>query len=168
MDMTTVTRLLSSQCTKQSRWEFVNFVLEEHGEFKGRAAQSVLARRRQLHELLSHTAQESLRTDLINEAVQLDQWLDQHTEQELADMLATIEDQEADYWAERLGREAAVDLMSQGKVSKEVMSRAVLLSEEGYRKFAETCGSVSYVISTTSKEVEMAQGYATMPEGMPR
>jgi hypothetical protein len=83
-------------------------------------------------------------------------------------MLATIEDQEADYWAERLGREAAVDLMSQGKVSKEVMSRAVLLSEEGYRKFAETCGSISYVISTTSKEVEMSQGYATMPEGMPR
>ena len=168
MDMTIVTRLLSGQCTKQTRWEFVNFVLEEHGEFKGRAAQAVLARRRQLHELLSHTAQDSLRTDLVNEAAQLDAWLDQHTESELAAMLATIEDQEADYWAERLGREAAVDLMSQGKVSKEVMTRAVLLSEEGYRKFAETCGSISYVISTTSKEVEMSQGYATKPEGMPR
>lgn len=168
MDMTIVTRLLSGQCTKQSRWEFTNFVLEEFGEFKGRAAQSVLARRRQIHELLGHTAQDSLRTDLVNEAAHLDAWLDQHTEEELAAMLATIEANEEAYWAERLGREAAVDLLAQGRVSKEVMSRAVLLSEAGYRKFAETCGSIANVISTTSREVEMTQGFATMPEGMPR
>ena len=168
MDMTIVTRLLSSQCTKQTRWEFVNFVLEEHGEFQGRAAQAVLARRRQIYELLGHTAQDSIRVDLANEAAQLDEWLAQHTEQQLADMLATIEDQEADYWAERLGREAAVDIMSQGRVSKEVMTRAVLLSEEGYCKFAETCGSITNVIASTSREVELAQGFAAMPEGMPR
>jgi hypothetical protein len=110
----------------------------------------------------------SQRVDLANELAHLDQWLDQYTEEELAAQLATIEANEADYWAEKLGREAAVDLLTQGKTSKEVMSRAVLLSEEGYRKFAETCGHIGHTISSISREVEQEQGYVSLPEGMPR
>jgi hypothetical protein len=110
----------------------------------------------------------SQRMDMVNELAYLDQWLDQYTEQQLGDMLDTIEDNEANYWAERLGREAAVDLLTLGKTSKEVMGRAVLLSEEGYRKFAETCGHIGHTISSISREVEQEQGYTSLPEGMPR
>lgn len=170
MDQTQVRRLLANQCTHQSRWEFTNFIMEPYGEYQGRAALAVLSRRRDIADTLAITPERmhSQRVDLANELAHLDQWLDQYTEEELAAQLATIEDNEADYWAERLGREAAVDLLTQGKTSKEVMSRAVLLSEEGYRKFAETCGHIGHTISSISREVEQEQGYASLPEGMPR
>jgi hypothetical protein len=170
MDQSQVRRLLANQCTRQSQWEFSNFVMEPYGEYQGRAALAVLTRRRDITDTLDRTPerQRSLRVDLVNELAQLDQWLDQYTEQELAEQLATIEANEEMYWAERLGREAAVDLLTQGRVSKEVMTRAVLLSEESYRKFAETCGHIGHTISSISREVEQEQGYASLPEGMPR
>lgn len=170
MDQSQVSRLLANQCTHQTQWEFTNFIMEPYGQYQGRAALAVLTRRRDCADRLAQTpeAQHSQRVDLVNEMAQLDQWLDQYSESELADQLATIEDNEELYWAERLGREAAVDLLTQGKVSKEVMSRAVLFSEEAYRKFAETCGHIGHVINTISRQVEQEQGYASLPEGMPR
>ena len=170
MEQSQVRRLLANQCTHQSQWEFTNFVMEPYGEYQGRAALAVLSRRRDITDTLESTpeAQHSLRVDLVNELAQLDKWLDQYTEQELADSLATIEANEENYWAEKLGREAAVDLLTQGRVSKEVMSRAVLFGEEAYRKFAETCGHIGHVINTISRQVEQEQGYTSLPEGMPR
>ena len=170
MDQSQVRRLLANKCTTQSQWEFTNFIMEPYGEYQGRAALAVLTRRRDITDTLAHTPEtmHSQRVDLANELVYLDQWLDQYTEEELAAQLATIEANEADYWAEKLGREAAVDLLTQGKTSKEVMTRAVLLSEEGYRKFAETCGHIGHAISSISREVEQEQGYVSLPEGMPR
>ena len=170
MDQTQVRRLLANRCTTQSQWEFTNFIMEPYGEYQGRAALAVLTRRRDITDALAHTPETmiSQRMDMVNELAYLDQWLDQYTEQQLGDMLDTIEDNEANYWAERLGREAAVDLLTLGKTSKEVMGRAVLLSEEGYRKFAETCGHIGHTISSISREVEQEQGYTSLPEGMPR
>lgn len=170
MEQSQVRQLLANKCTHQSQWEFTNFVMEPYGEYQGRAALAVLTRRRDCADALDRTptADISQRTDLINELAQLDQWLDQYTEQELAEQLATIEANEEMYWAERLGREAAADLLTQGRVSKEVMTRAVLLSEEAYRKFAETCGHIGHTISSISREVEQEQGYTGLPEGMPR
>ena len=49
------------------------------------------------------------------------------------------------------------------------MSRAVLLPEAQYRKFAETCGTIMHVIDTVTREVEEDQGYAiSLPENQPR
>lgn len=168
MDITAIDTLLSAHCTHQSQWEFENFFLEQQGEFAGRRAQAVLARRRELAQLLAVGTVPHLHQDLLKEAGQLDQWLDTRGSDQLALDLAGLEAEEAAYWPERLGREAAVNLLSRGQVSKEVMTRAVLLSEEGYRKFAETCGSITHVITSASREVEQVQGYTTMPEGMPR
>jgi len=168
MDIKTINTLLSSHCTHQSQWEFENFFLEQQGEFPGRRAQSVLMRRRELIQLMALTSSPHLYQDMVNEAAQLDQWLEARGAQQLAQDLDSMAAEEAEYWPQRLGREAAVDLLSRGRVSKEVMTRAVLLSEEGYAKFAETCGSITHVITQASREVEQAQGYATMPEGMPR
>jgi hypothetical protein len=168
MDITTINTLLSSHCTHQSQWEFTNFFLEQQGEFPGRRAQSVLTRRKQLAQQLAQQVSPLDHQNLLNEAVQLDQWLNERGPEQLTQDLASLEADEAEYWPQRLGREAAVDLLSRGRVSKEVMTRAVLLSEEGYAKFAETCGSITHVITAASREVEQSQGYVTMPEGMPR
>jgi hypothetical protein len=173
VDIEQIRKLLEGRSTRQSRWEFVNFVLEPYGDYQGRAAQAVLTRRRaiadQLASLPSDTGMAlTERSELAAEAADLDRWLDQHSPEELAQMLEKLEDQEEDYWPEHLGRMAAVDLLSRGKVSKDVMSRAVLLSEEGYRKFTEVCGNITYVIQTITQEVEAQQGYNSLPEGQPR
>jgi hypothetical protein len=173
VDIEQVRKLLEGRSTRQSRWEFVNFVLEPYGDYQGRAAQAVLARRRDIADQLASLPSDSglaltQRTELAAEAEHLDRWLDQHSPEELAQMLSTLEEQEESYWPEHLGRRAAVDLLSRGKVSREVMSLAVLLSEEGYRKFTEVCGNITYVINTITREVEAQQGYASLPEGQPR
>jgi hypothetical protein len=173
VDIEQVRTLLKGRSTAQSRWEFVNFVLEPYGEFRGRAAQAVLARRRaiadQLEDMaLSSATNRTLAEELAAEAQHLDQWLDQHSPEELAEMLNSLEQHEDDYWPEHLGRKAAVDLISGGRVSSEVMSQAVLLNEDGYRKFTEVCGNITYVINTITREVEAAQGYTSLPEGQPR
>jgi hypothetical protein len=173
VDIEQVRTLLKGRCTGQSRWQFVNFVLEPYGDFQGRAAQAVLARRRaiadQLEDMaLNSATNRSLAEELTAEAQVLDRWLDQYSPEELTRMLDSMEDQESDYWPEHLGRRAAVDLISEGKVSREVMNQAVLLSEDGYRKFAEVCGNITYVINTITREVEAEQGYTSLPEGQPR
>jgi hypothetical protein len=94
-----------------------------------------------------------------------DRWTSENTDSFYYD---SIEENEEDYWVERLGREAAVDLFISQKVSKEVMNRAVLLPEEQYRKWVEICGTIGHTLNTVSQEVEQAQGYAILPEGQPR
>lgn len=173
MDKQVVRKLLQGRCTAQSRWEFVNFILETYGDYQGRAAMAVLARRRAIADMLDDMALDSagqltLKTELEAEAGQLDQWLDQFSEAELAEMLDGIEANEQDYWVERLGREAAVDLFISQRVSKDVMFKAVLLPEEQFRKFIEICGNIGHTINTVSQEVEQAQGYAVLPEGQPK
>lgn len=173
MDKQVVRKLLQGRCTRQSRWEFVNFVLEGYGDYQGRAALAVLTRRREIADLLediSLTSAASLteQTELTAEAAQLDQWLDQFGEAELESMLDGIEANEQEYWVERLGREAAVDLFISQRVSKDVMFKAVLLPEEQFRKFIEICGNIGHTINTVSQEVEQAQGYSVLPEGQPK
>lgn len=167
MDIEKVRQLVAGRCTKHSYWEFINFVIEPYGEFKGRAILSVLSRLSELEQFKNNTVDSALFSEYTAEIAQLTRWISQFSEAEIIKHLDNLEDEEPRYWAERLGREAAVDLLSTGRVSKETMSRAVLLSEDDYRLFAETCGSITHVVNTISKEVEQQQGLS-VPENMGR
>lgn len=167
MDIDLVKRLLAGRHSRQTRWEFINFIIEPYGEFRGRAVLAVLARLREIDSLRANTVEQTILSDLEAEADQLNNWIDQYSQEEIEKLLATVEENEEGYWAQRLGREAAVDLLSQGRVSKETMSRAVLLSEDAYRVFAETCGSIAHVVNSISQEVEREQNFAaSLPENM--
>lgn len=169
MDISKVRQLLDGRCEYQSAWEFKNFVLEAYGEHQPRAVHDMLCKRRSLEDQLNRlpVQEDSLRGNLIAEMRQVNDWLDQWTPEQLAEQLDKFEAGEEQYWVERLGREAVVDLMTQGRVGKETMSRAILLSEDNYRKFVEVSGTIGHVINTISREVESAQGH-TLPENMPR
>lgn len=157
------------RCTYQSQWEFDNFIMEAYGEHMGRAVLYVLTRLRDITDQSATLAvkDSSRLSDLQAERAQLETWLARWSTEELEQHLATLEQNEEQYWVERLGREAVVDLMTQGRVSKEVMSRAILLSEDNYRRFVEVSGTIGNMVNTISREVEQAQGY-TLPENMPR
>ncbi len=169
MDIAKVRQLLEGHCARQSAWEFKNFVLEAYGEHQPRAVHDMLCKRRTLEDQLNRlpVQEDSLRSNLIAEQQQVDQWLDQWTAEELAQQLEQFEAGEEQYWVERLGREAVVDLMTTGRVGRDTMSKAVLLSEDNYRRFVEVSGTIGNVINTITREVETAQGY-TLPENMPR
>jgi hypothetical protein len=171
----TVRNLLSKHSTRQTRWQLANFVIESYGEFQGHAVRAQLGRRReiadQLEDLALNTAHaRTLATELQLEAEQLDLWLDQHSERELADLLQLVEEQEAAFWPEHLGRMAAVDLITSGRASKPVMDKAVLLSEDQYRKFAEVCSSIVKVIQDVTQQAERDAGISNpnLPQGQPQ
>ena len=175
MDVQTVRKLLDKHSTQQTRWQLANFVIESYGEIQGRAVLAQLARRReiadQLEDLALNTAaNRTLATELKLEAEQLDLWLDQYTEKELADLLDTVESQEAAFWPEHLGRLAAVDLITSGRASKPVMDKAVLLPEDQYRKFAEVCSTIVKVINDVTMQAEREAGIfnPNLPEGQPQ
>jgi hypothetical protein len=170
-----IREILKTVSTRQSQWEFDNFIIESFGIHKPRAILSLLNRRRELQDALDdmNLASHTNRTDqqeMLIECGRIDAWLNQHAEDEIRTELAKLEEGEAAFWAEDLGRQCAVDLLTQGRASKEVMSRAVLLPEAQYRKFAETCGTIMHVIDTVTREVEEDQGYHvnSLPEGQPR
>ena len=169
-----IREILKTVSTRQSQWEFDNFIIESFGLHKPRAILSLLNRRRELQDALDdmNLASHTNRTDhqeILIECGRIDTWLNQHTEEEICAELAKLEADEADFWAEDLGRQCAVDLLTTGRGSKEVMSRAVLLPEAQYRKFAETCGTIMHVINTVTSEVERDQGYSeSLPENTPR
>lgn len=175
MDIQTVRKLLNKHSTQQTRWQLANFVIESYGEFQGRAVLAQLARLRaiadQLEDLPLNTAtNRTLAQELTLEAEQLNLWLDQHTEKELADLLDSVESQEAAFWPEHLGRMAAIDLIAHGRASKEVMDKAVLLPEDQYRKFAEVCSSIVKVINDVTQQAEREAGIfnPNLPEGQPQ
>lgn len=169
MDITQVRRLLQGRCTKRSQWEFTHFVMEAYGDYTPRAVQSVLARLREIDDQLMATPynNDTLRCELEAEAQQLHGWVSQFSEEELATQLDRLEEFEEAYWVERLAREAVVDMLSTGKVSRETMSRAILLKEENYRKFVEISATLGQYVDGLTREIEQAHN-PNLPENMPR
>lgn len=169
MDIQQVRQLLEGRCTQQSQWEFRNFILEAHGEHTPRAIQSVLARLRVIDDQLAQClpSMQTLESELTAEKGQLIQWLAQWTPEEIEQQLNRLEEGEEAYWVERLAREAVIDMLTTGRVGRETMSRAILLSEENYRKFVETSGMIGNFVNTITQEVERSQGFQ-LPENLPR
>lgn len=162
MDAERLTELLKKN-PQRTRWEFVNFVLEPYGEFQGRAILSQLYRLKEIREVMSMT------TELAHEQTQIETWLKGFTDGEIDDHLAHVEQQDANYWVQRLGREAAVDIISGGRISKATMEKAVLLDETNYRAFTETCNTIIRVVGDVTRDVERSMGMVPqLPDGEPQ
>lgn len=169
MEIKEVRRLLSGRCSYQSQWEFDNFVIENYGEHRARAVHDLLVRLREIDDQMAllTPAMATRASDLAAERQQIETWLGRWSVEELEHELAQMEQQEERYWVERLGRQAVIDLLTQGRVSRETMTRAILLSEENYRRFVEVSGTIGRAVDTITREVEQAQESA-LPENMPR
>ena len=170
MDAAQLVELLKKHPTR-SRWEYVNFVLEPYGEFTGRAILSQLHRLNEINALLAQDTDSSQTIDLTHEQQQIEAWLSTFSQTEMQQHLSDIEGTEAAYWTQRLGREAAVDLLSKGRVSPEVMSRAILLDETNYMEFTKTCTTIGKVINDITMQVEREMGVFNpnnLPQGEPQ
>ena len=164
MDIELIKQLLEGRNTARSRWEYINFVIEGYGEHQGRALLAQLQRRREIDDIPNASSA------LLDEATQIDRWIAQFSKTEIQELLDGIEGNESQYWTERLGREAAVDLLTRGRVTKEVMERAILLDEDSFRKFVETSTTIIKFVSDVTREVEQQMGVfpAQLPDGEPQ
>jgi hypothetical protein len=153
---------LLAQHTAQSRWEFQNLYLESFGPFRGRKALAVLERR---VELAAHLNQPLDADDIIavrarqcavQEAGYLDEWI--AAQPDIAADLGSLEDQEAEYWPEQLARSAAAELISTGRISKEILSKALLLDEASYSKFTDSAARICKIISDLNRAADVKYG----------
>lgn len=155
---------------QRTRWEYVNFLLEPYGEFTGRAILSQLYRLKEINEILEHASETSAAVQLAHEQLQITAWLATMSQEEIAQHLAEVEAKDPDYWVQRLGREAAVDMVSTGRISKATLDRAILLDETRYREFARVSNTILQVVGDVTRDVEHEMGIIPpqLPQGEPR
>jgi hypothetical protein len=105
-----------------------------------------------------------LRDELTKQEVQVKEWLKQYTEDEIKEAVNDYENAEAEYWPSELGRRAAIDMLSTGKISKEVTELALLLEENDFKTYVKVCGDLASAATIFSQEVQAE----SLPEEMPR
>lgn len=91
-------------------------------------------------------------TDLNGDVAQIDKWLSNHTEEELSDTASGFEHGEPEHWAGVMGRQSALEILADDKVSMETMKRMTLLPLPDYRRAVQiTSQYAEFIKSTTAK-----------------
>ena len=173
MEIQQVRDLLQGVSTDRSDWEYQHFVLERNaanwprqvvGQLKD--LRTILDKRHDL-EMASWSAHnQTMRNELEKQQVQIENWLKQFTDDEIREAVADYEHAETEYWPTELGRRAAIDMLSAGRISKEVTELALLLDEDGFRIYVRTCGELASMATIVSREVEAEANQ--LPEELPR
>lgn len=173
MEIATVRQLLSTISTERSQWEYDHFVLEKH---RSSWPRQVVGQLRELRRILDQqhdlnmsawTAEkQTLRDELEKQRHQVETWLGQYSDEQIRDAIADYEYAEAEYWPQELGRLAAIDMLSTGRISREITELSLMLPEEGFRTYVRVCGDLASAATMVSQEV--AAEAQQLPEEMPR
>jgi hypothetical protein len=171
MELQHIRDLLGTVSTERSNWEYKHFFLERTAANWPRQVVSQLKELRRIIDTKSDlerigwtSENQTLRDELSKQEVQVEEWLKQYTEDEIKEAIADYENAEAEYWPTELGRRAAIDILSTGKISKEVTELALLLEEEDFRTYVKVCGDIASAATLVSQEVQAE----SLPEELPR
>lgn len=130
----------------RTRFEIETFVLGTHPT-PARKAQALMA------DLLQARAEEH--PDLpVLEAV----YADFAKEHDVTALLNSIEEQEEEYWVKRLGRLAAIDILTIGKVQPEHMSYMASLGDEAFAACVKTATSMAKELNDSVQQIEAELG----------
>lgn len=110
------------------------------------------------------------RNCLIAEREKLMSVLDGEDPAELESALTNWEFVEKEYWANTLGKQAAVEILTFGKVRIETMNKMVKLPEDLYVKSTQTCVRLANAIQRATERAEEAAGFTkeVQESGAPR
>jgi len=173
MDIQQIRDLLKATSTERSNWEYKHFFLERTaanwprqvvGQLK--ELRRILDRRGDLERAQWSSANQTEREELEKQQIQVETWLQQFTTDEIKEAVNDYEHAEAEYWPTELGRRAAIDILSSGRISKEVTELALLLEEEDFRTYVRVCGDLASAATMVSKDVEAEVN--ALPEELPR
>jgi hypothetical protein len=157
--------------TERSNWEYKHFFLERTaanwprqvvGQLK--ELRRIIDARSDLERIGWTSENQTVREELAKQEVQVETWLKQYTDDEIKEAINDYENAEAEYWPTELGRRAAIDILSTGKISKEVTELALLLEEDGFRTYVKICGDIASTATMVSQEVQAE----SLPEELPR
>jgi hypothetical protein len=171
MELEQINELLATVSTERSNWEYQHFFLERTAANWPRQVVGQLKELRRIIDLKHDleraqwsSQNQTLRNELTKQEVQVETWLKQYTADEIKEAVGDYENAEAEYWPSELGRRAAIDILSTGKISKEVTELALLLEETDFRTYVKVCGDLASAATLVSQEVQAE----SLPEEMPR
>lgn len=85
---------------------------------------------------------------------QLQNWWQQFSKKERSAILKNFENEEAEYWASVIGRQAAVEILSQKQTTMETMDKMVQLPTDIYEYATEICNNYINMVTAITSKVE--------------
>lgn len=101
---------------------------------------------------------------------QLVAWFQSIDPSEVLRIANEFDSQESDYWANHLGRAAAIELLTLGKTSKDTMDKMASLPVDAFEASVKICVRYADLIKQTTEGAEKSLGLiqGQDPQGLPR
>jgi len=160
MNITEISKHLDQINTGQSDFEFENFFIET---FPTRARQlvAVMLEIEDLHSQitaaeLSGNTQITVRklTQLKQKLNRLYNWYESIPAKERTEILKNYENEESAYWTNVLGRQAAIEVLTDQKTSAETMNNMSNLPVDEFEEAVRICSKYTALIQDTTESVE--------------
>jgi hypothetical protein len=90
-------------------------------------------------------------------------WLEGFDADTLVNVVNNWEDKESSYWVDTLGKQAAIELIANGKISKEIMEKMAMLPELDYIKATQLCVRLANAIKAATVSAEESIGVSSAP-----
>jgi hypothetical protein len=130
----------------RTRFEIETFVLGAHPT-PARKAQALMA------DLLQARAEDHPDLPVLEAA-----YADFAKEHDVTALLNNMEAEEEEYWVKRLGRLAAIDILTIGKVQPEHMSYMASLSDDAFAACVKTATSMAKELNDSVQQIEAELG----------
>lgn len=174
MDIAEITNLLDNLPTGRTKFELEYFTLESFPT----SSRQLVAAMREIENLYATLAMcnERLATEINpgslmllhrertivgQKLAQLEEWYDQIDPRMRSEILGCFESEEPEYWANHLGRQAAIELLTIGKTTKDTMDMMASLPEETFEDAVRVCVRYTSMIKEATMMVESAIGIET-------
>jgi hypothetical protein len=143
-----------------SNFERVNFD-DSSGSNYSRYIIGIVNRIRKIDSDLDSETRDYERKCLLEEKDLLEKYLSTQDQEELLNSVKDWELKERDYWAEHLGKIAAIEMLTYGKPRFETMMRMAKLPEDLYAKSVQICVKLANNIKIATANAEEAIGIFT-------
>ena len=130
----------------RTRFEIETFVLGAHPT-PGRKAQAVMS------DLLQARAEQHPDLPVLEEVYEAFA-----KDNNVEELLANIETEEEQYWIQRLGRLAAIDILTIGKVQPEHMAYMASLEDEAFAAAVKTATTLAKELNESVQQIEAELG----------
>jgi hypothetical protein len=175
MDITEIIKILNSIPTGRSDYEFEHFFLEAYPT----PARQIVAVMKEIEQLRaqidklegsyddSHIDTRRTITELNQKYQQAVAWYSDIDPDMRNAIISEYSDQESEYWSNYLGRQAALELMTIGRTTKDTMDKMTCLPVDAFEDAARICIRYAALIKNTTAEVEETLGVNTngVPNG---
>lgn len=146
------------------------FELETFNATEGSAgfARRVIEVVNKIRELESQVTGTSYEKQSVEANIQvLKNWLDGFDPAKLANVVAKWEDSESSYWVDALGKKAAIEIISENKISKDTMEKMTMLPEQDYIRATQLCVKLANAIKAATVKAEEDIGIVATPTEQP-